>query len=74
MCKIFDFLPFYVLKLHFQHLLFAKTSYNKALSLIIGFSQHYEKKFANITMLYSVKIYLEDITTVKSLIFYRFPS
>ena len=71
--QIFDFLPFSVLKLHFQHIKFAKTQYNEFLSLIIGFLQPYEQKFDNIMMLYSVKIYLEDISSVKSLIFYRFP-
>ena len=38
----FDFLPFSVLKLHFQHLTFAKILYNEFLSLIIGFFQRYE--------------------------------
>ena len=36
------FLPFSVLKLHFQHLIFAKILYNELLSLIIGFLQPYE--------------------------------
>ena len=40
--RIFDFLPFSVLKLHFQHLIFAKIYYNEFLSLIIGFLQPYE--------------------------------
>ena len=40
--KIFDFLPFSVLKLHFQHLIFAEIWYNEFLSMIIGFSQLYE--------------------------------
>ena len=40
--RIFDFLPFSVLKLHFQHLIFAKILYNDFLSLIIGFLQPYE--------------------------------
>ena len=56
--RIFDFLPFSVLKLHFQHLIFAKIQYNEFLSLIIGFLQPYEQKFVNIMMLYCVKIYL----------------
>ena len=30
--RIFDFLPFSVLKLHFQHLIFAKIKYNEFLS------------------------------------------
>ena len=55
------FLPFSVLKLHFQHLIFAKVYYNEFLSLLIGFLQPYEKKFVDIMMLYCVKIYLEDI-------------
>ena len=71
--RIFDFLPFSVLKLHFQHLIFDKIQYNEFLSLIIGFLQPYEQKFVNIMMLYSVKIYLEDISSIESLIFYRFP-
>ena len=62
-----------VLKLHFQHLIFAKNQYNKFLSLIISVLQLYEQKFVNIMMLYCVKIYLEDILSVESLIFYRFP-
>ena len=41
-CRIFDFLPFSVLELDFQHLIFAKISYNDFLSLIIGFLQPYE--------------------------------
>ena len=72
--KIFDFLPFSVLKLHFQHLIFAEIWYNEFLSMIIGFSQPYEQKFDNIMLLYSEKIYLEDISSIKSLIFYRFPA
>ena len=71
--RIFDFLPFSVLKLHFQHLIFAKIQYNEILSLIIGFLQPYEQKFVNIIMLYCVKIYLENISSVEFLIFYRFP-
>ena len=70
--KIFDFLPFSMLKLHFQHLIFAKIQYNEFLSLIIGFLQPYEQKFFDITMLYSAKIFLNDVSSVKSLIFYRF--
>ena len=70
--RIFDFLPFSVLKLHFQHIIFAKILYNEFLSQIIGFLQPYEKKFVDIMMLYCVKIYLEDISSVESLIFYRF--
>ena len=70
--RIFDFLPFSMLKLHFQHLIFAKILYNEFLSLIIGFLQPYQKKFVNIMMLYCVKTYLEDISSVESLIFYRF--
>ena len=70
---MFDFLPFSVLKPHFQHLIFAKIQYNEFLSLIIGFLQPYQKKIVNIMMLYCVKIYLEDISSVESLIFYRFP-
>ena len=69
---MFDFLPFSVLKLHFQHLIFAKILYDEFLSLIIGFLQTYEKKFVDIMMLYFVKIYLEDISSVESLTFYRF--
>ena len=49
--RIFDFLPFSVLKLHFQHLIFAKIKYNEFLSLIIGFLQPYEQKFVDIMML-----------------------
>ena len=71
--RIFDFLPFSVLKVHFQHPIFAKIQYNEFLSLIIGFLQPYESKFVNIIMLYCVKINLEDISYVKVLIFYRFP-
>ena len=71
--RIFDFLQFSVQKLHFQHLIFAKIQYNDFLSLIIGFLQPYEQKFVNIMMLYCVKLYLEDISSVESLIFYRFP-
>ena len=40
--KFFDFLPFSMLKLHFQHLTFAKILYNEILSIIIGFLQPYE--------------------------------
>ena len=69
---MFDFLPFSVLKLHFQHLIFAKILYDEFLSLIIGFLQTYEKKFVDIMMLHFVKIYLEDISSVESLTFYRF--
>ena len=71
--RTFDFLQFSVLKLHFQHLIFAKILYNDFLSLTIGFLQPYEKKFVDIMMLYCVKIYLEDISSVESLIFYYFP-
>ena len=46
-----------VLKLHFQHLIFAKIKYNEFLSLIIGSLQAYEQKFVDILMLYSVKIF-----------------
>ena len=70
---MFDFLPFSVLKLHFQHLTFAKILYNEFLSLLIGFLQPYEKKFVDIMMLHCVKIYLEGISPIESLIFYRFP-
>ena len=42
MHKIFDFLPFSMLKLHFQNLISAKIEYNEFLSLIIGFLQPYE--------------------------------
>ena len=42
--RIFDFLPFSVLKLHFQHLILAKIEYNEFLSLIIGFLQPYQKE------------------------------
>ena len=59
--RIIDFLPFSVLKLHFQHLIFAKILHNEFLCLIIGFLQPYEKKFVDIMILYCVKIYLEDI-------------
>ena len=62
-----------VLKLHFQHIIFTKIQYNEFLSLIIGFLQPYEQKFVDIMMQYCVKIYLEDISSVESLIFYRFP-
>ena len=61
-----------VLKLHFQHIIFAKIQYNEFLSLIIGFLQPCEQKFVNIMMLYSVKTYLKDISSVESLIFNRF--
>ena len=70
---MFDFLPFSVLKLHFQHLTFAKILYNEFLSLIIGFLQPYEKKFVDIMMLHCVKVYLEGISPIESLNFYRFP-
>ena len=40
--EIFDFPPFTLLKLHFQHLIFAKIQYNDILSLINGFLQPYE--------------------------------
>ena len=53
----FDFLPFSVLKLHFQHIKFSKILYNEFLSLIIRFLQPYEKKFVDIMMLYCVKVY-----------------
>ena len=33
--RIFDFLPFSVLNLHFQHLIFAKIKHSEFLSLII---------------------------------------
>ena len=71
--RIFHFLPFSVLKLHFQHLIFAKILYNEFLSLIIGYLQPYEQKFVDSMILYCVKTYLEDISSVDSLIFYRFP-
>ena len=71
--KVFDFPLVSVLKLHFQHLIFAKILYNELLSLIIGFLQPYDKKFVNIMILYCVKIFLEDISSIESLIFYRFP-
>ena len=70
---MFDFLPFSVLKLHFQHLTFAKILYNEFLSLIIGFLQPYEKKFVDIMMLRCVKVYLEGISPIESFNFYRFP-
>ena len=54
--RIFDFLPFSVLKLLFQHLIFAKILYNEFLSLIIGFLQPYQQKFVDIIILYCVKI------------------
>ena len=73
MRRIFNFLPFFVLKLHFQHLIFGKIYYNEFLSLIIEFLQRYEWKFVNIKILYSVKTYLEDISSVESFDFYRFP-
>ena len=63
--KIFDFLPFSVLKLHFQHLIFAKIWNNEFLSLIIGFLQPYEQKFVDIMLLCSVKIYLEGYFILK---------
>ena len=69
--RIFDFLPFSVLKLHFQHLIFAKIKYNEFLSLIIGFLQPYQQKFDDILMLYA-KIFFKDVSFLKSLIFYRF--
>ena len=59
--KIFDFLMFSLLKLHFQHLIFAKIQYNDFLSIIIGFLQPYEQKFVDITMLYSAKLFLKDV-------------
>ena len=71
--KIFDFPPFSVLKLHFQHLIFAEIEYNEFLSLIIGFLQPYEQKFVDILILCSVKIILKDVSSLKSLIFHRFP-
>ena len=71
--RIFDFLPLSVLKLHFQHLIFAKIQYNEFLSLIIGFLQPNEQKFVDIMIPYCVKISLEDISSIGSLIFYRFP-
>ena len=49
--RIFDFLPFSMLKLHFQHLIFTKILYNEFSSLIIGFLQPYKKKFLDIMML-----------------------
>ena len=72
MRKMFDFLLFSLLKLHFQHLIFAKIQYNEFLSLIIGFLPPYEQKFIDITMLYCAKIFLKDVSSVKSLIFYSF--
>ena len=72
MLKIFDFLLFSLLKLHFQHLIFAKINYNEFLSLIIGFLEPYEQKFDDILMLYCVKIILKDVSFLKSLILYRF--
>ena len=42
------------------------------LSLITGFLEPYEKKFVDIIMLYCVKLYLEDISSIESFIFYRF--
>ena len=71
--RIFDFLPFSVLKLHFHHLIFPKIQFNKFLSHIIGFLLPYEQKFVNIKILYSVKTYLKDISSVESFDFYRFP-
>ena len=71
--KIFDFIPFSVLKLHFQHLIFAKIKYNEFLSLIIGFLQPYEQKFVDIMMLYYAKTFFKDVSSLKSLIFYCFP-
>ena len=59
--KIFDFLPFSMLKLHFQNLTFAKIQYNEILYIIIGFLQPYEQKFVDIMMLYSAKIFLKDV-------------
>ena len=70
--RIFDFLPFSVLKLHFQHLIFAKIKYNEFLSLIIGFLQPYQQKYDDILMLYCVKIIFKDVSFLKSLILYRF--
>ena len=54
-----------VLKLHFQHLIFAKIKYNEFLSLIIGSLQPYEQKFVDILMLYSVKIFSKDVSFLK---------
>ena len=54
-----------VLKLHFQHLIFAKIKYNEFLSLIIGSLQAYEQKFVDILMLYSVKIFSKDVSFLK---------
>ena len=70
--KIFDFLLFSELKLHFQHLIFAKIKYNEFLSLIIGFLQPYQQKFDDVLMLYCVKMILKDVSFLKSLILYRF--
>ena len=41
--------------------------------IIIGFLQLYGKKFVDIMMIYCVKLHLEDISSIESLIFYRFP-
>ena len=71
--KSLIFYRFAMLKLYFQHLIFAKIQYNKFLSLIIGFLQPYEQKLVDIMMLYSAKIFFKDVSSVKSLIFYRFP-
>ena len=71
--KISDFLPFSLLKLHFQHLIFTKIQYNEILSIIIGFLQPYDKKFVDVMMQYFAKIVLKDGSSVKSLILYRFP-
>ena len=73
MHKIFDFLLFSVLKYHLHNLIFAKIWYNEFLSLIIGFSQPYEQKPVDIMMQHAVNEYLEDISSIKSLIFYCFP-
>ena len=70
--RIFDFLPFSVLELHFQQLIFAKIKYNEFLSLIIGFLQPYQQKLDDILMLYSVKIILKDVSFLKSMIFNLF--
>ena len=40
--RIFDFLQFSVLKLHFHHHICAKILHNEFLSLIIGFLQPFE--------------------------------
>ena len=71
--RLFDFLPLSVLKLSFQHLIFVKIFYNEFLSLIVGFLQPYEEKLSISWCYIVVKIYLEDISSIESLIFYRFP-